>query len=101
VSVSGDHTIIVVDLTAPADCDWAVMDALIMVLRYTNAGGGVARRFAKPGGPPGPEDVGMDGLFTVFDTLAVALPVRDTPWSVASRISPRPNRPGDHLAQIP
>jgi len=39
-SVSGDHAIIVADLTAPAACDWAVKGALIMVLRCTGAGQG-------------------------------------------------------------
>jgi hypothetical protein len=42
-SVSRDHSIIVVDLTAMPDCDWHALSALIMALRYTDAGGGQLR----------------------------------------------------------
>jgi anti-anti-sigma regulatory factor len=79
-SVSRDHSIIVADLTAQVDCDWHAMSALIMALRYTDAGGGELRVAA---GSVHVRAVlataGVDRLVAVFGSLAEALPDSDPP----------------------
>jgi anti-anti-sigma regulatory factor len=79
-SVSRDHSIIVVDLTAMPDCDWNALSALIMALRYTDIGGGELRVAA---GSQAVRrvltDAGMDRLFAIFDSLADAMPDREPP----------------------
>ena len=80
VSVSQDHSIIVVDLTASPACDWHALSALIMALKYTDAAGGELRVAA---GSPAVRriltDAGMDRLFAMFDSLADAIPHREPP----------------------
>ena len=80
VSVSQDHSIIVVDLTALAACDWHAFSALIMALKYTDVTGGEVRVVA--GSPAVRQvltDTGMDRLFAIFDRLADAMPQREPP----------------------
>jgi anti-anti-sigma factor len=80
VSVSQDYSIIVVDLTALPTCDWHAFSALIMVLKYTDVSGGELRLAA---GSPAVRRLltvaGMDRLFSIFDRLADAMPLRDPP----------------------
>jgi anti-anti-sigma regulatory factor len=80
VSVSQDYSIIVVDLTALLACDWYVLSALMMVLKYTEIAGGEVRVVA---GSPAIRrvltDAGMDRLFAIFDRLADAMPHREPP----------------------
>jgi anti-anti-sigma factor len=80
VSVSQDHSIIVVDLTALAACDGHAFSALIMALKYTDVTGGELRVVA--GSPAVRQvltDTGMDRLFAIFDHLADAMPQREPP----------------------
>lgn len=79
-SVARDHSVIVADLSAQQDCDWHAMSALMMALRYTDAGGGEVRVAA---GRPAVRQVlaesGMDRLVAVFGTLAEAMPCSHPP----------------------
>jgi anti-anti-sigma regulatory factor len=80
VSVSQDHSIIVVDLTAWPACDWHALSALIMALKYTDVTGGQLRVAAGSSAVRRVlTDVGMDRLFAIFDSLADAMPQREPP----------------------
>jgi anti-anti-sigma regulatory factor len=74
-SVTRDHSVIVADLSAQQDCEWHAMAALMMALRFTDAGGGELRVAA---GSPAVRQVltesGLDRLVAVFGTLAEAMP---------------------------
>lgn len=74
-SVARDHSVIVADLSTQQVCDWHAMGALMMALRYTDAGGGELRVAA--GGPAVRQaltESGLDRLVAVFGTLAEAMP---------------------------
>ena len=74
-SVTRDHSVIVADLSAQQDCDWHAMGALMMALRYTDAGGGELRVTA--GGPAACQvmtESGLDRPVAVFGTLVEAMP---------------------------
>ncbi len=80
-SVSRDHSLIVADLTAQQDCDWHAMSALLMALRYTDAGGGELRvAAASPHVRAVLATAGVDRLVAVFSSLAEAFPDSDPPF---------------------
>ena len=75
-----DHAVIVADLSAQQDCDWHVISALIMALRYTDVGGGELRVAAATPSVRGTlAAAGLDRLLAVFDRLDDALPNGDPP----------------------
>ena len=76
-SVGRDHSIIVADLTAQADCDWHAMSALIMALRYTDAGGELRVAAGSARVRAVLATSGVDRLLAVFGSLAEALPDDD------------------------
>ena len=67
------------DLTAQVDCDWHAMSALIMALRYTDAGGGELRVAGSTPVRTALATAGVDRLLAVFGGLAEALPDDDPP----------------------
>jgi anti-sigma B factor antagonist len=74
-SVARDHSVIVADLSAQQDCDWHAMGALMMALRFTDAGGGELRvATGRPAVRRVLTESGLDRLVAVFGTLAEAMP---------------------------